>query len=98
ASVGTLTASEGTTVVTNQDGNLIFSSGGRTVVDKNGTVMPNSVGLLGADSATQAVVSFPLNTARTQYGIVSNSAAGETGPGELYLSIIDMNLRGGLGD
>lgn len=96
---GPLTAGEGTTVVTNQSGDLQFTSNGLTIWDKTGAVMQNGSGLSGASSATQAVVSFPMNKARTKYGVVSNTAMGETGygPGELYLSIVEMSLNGGNG-
>ena len=90
-------ANEGATVVTDQNGNLVFWSNGLTIWDKSGNVMQNSTGLNGGASATQAVASFPLNTARTKYAVISNSGQGETGPGELYLSIVDMSLNGGLG-
>jgi hypothetical protein len=90
-------ASEGTTTVSDQNGNLVFWTNGLTIWDKTGAVMQNSTGLTGANSATQAVASFPMNTARTKYGVVSNSAQGETGYGELYLSIVDTTLNGGNG-
>jgi len=98
-SAGNLIAGEGTTVVTNQSGDLQFTSDGLTIWDKTGAIMQNGSGLSGASSATQAVVSFPMNKNRTKYGVVSNTAMGETGygPGELYLSVVDMTLNGGNG-
>jgi hypothetical protein len=90
-------AAEGTTVVSDQNGNLVFWTNGLQIWDKTGAIMQNSTGMTGAASATQAVASFPMNTARTKYGIVSNSGQGETGYGELYFSIVDMTLNGGNG-
>jgi hypothetical protein len=88
---------EGTTTVSDQNGNLVFWTNGLTIWDKTGGVMLNSTGLNGANSATQAVASFPMNTSRTKYGVVSNSAQGETGYGELYFSTVDTTLNGGNG-
>lgn len=98
-SVGPLFGYEGTTVVTNQSGTFLFSSDGQTIWDKTNGVMSNGSGLNGASSATQAVVSFPMNQEQTRYGVVSNSAMAEDGygPGELYLSVVDMTLNGGNG-
>ena len=90
-------AGEGSTTVSDQNGNIVFWSNGLTIWDKSGGVMHNSTGLNGASSATQAVASFPMNTGRSKYGVVSNSGMNETGYGELYLSIIDMTLNGGKG-
>ena len=90
-------ANEGTTTVSDQNGNIVFWTNGLTIWDKSGNVMQNSTGLTGASSATQAVASFPMNTARTKYGVVSNSAQGETGFGELYFSTVDTTLNSGKG-
>ncbi len=90
---------EGSTVVTDQNGNLQFYSDGLNIWNKNGVPMTGSTSpnLIGANSATQAVAAFPLDATRTRYGVVSNSGQGETGLGELYLHIVDMSQNGGLG-
>lgn len=90
-------AYEGTTTVSDQNGNLVFWTNGLNIWDKSGAIMQNSTGLTGASSATQAVASFPMNTGRTKYGVVSNSGQGETGYGELYFSVVDTTLNGGKG-
>ncbi len=91
------TGFEGTTTVTDKNGNFLFWSNGLKIWDKTGNVMVNASDLNGSPSATQAVASFPMNTAQTLYGVVSNSGQIETGFGELYFSIVDMNLNGGNG-
>ena len=97
------TAPEGSTVVTNFDGNLIFWTNGQTVWDSAGNVMQNSQGMNAGGSSTQAAASFPLNKERTRYAIVTNTAVSaysstsSNGAGELYYSVVDMTLRGGLG-
>lgn len=94
-------ASEGATVTTNQTGDLQFWSDGLNIWNKVGRKMSDVTGdataLKGHNSATQAGISFPLNSSRTKYGVVANSSAGEVGDGELYLHTIDMNLDGGNG-
>lgn len=97
-SPGSFAAAEGTTVVNDQSGNLLFFSDGLHIWNKAGDPMLNSDFMLGSYSATQAVATFPLNTTRTLYAVVSNTGQGETGLGELYLNIIDMQRSGGLGE
>jgi hypothetical protein len=94
-------AGEGATVTNDQNGNLQFWSNGLNIWNKDGKKMTDVTGdaaiLKGHNSATQAGISFPMNSSRTKYGVVSNSSAGEVGDGELYLHTIDMNLDGGNG-
>ena len=90
---------EGTTVITDRQGELLFYSDGLTIWDKTGAVMSNSSGLKGSSTATQSVVAFPLNKAETLYVVVSNSvnANGVSTHGELYYSVVDLSANGGLG-
>ena len=90
---------EGTTVITDRQGELLFYSDGLTIWDKTGAVMSNSSGLKGSLTATQSVVAFPLNKAETLYVVVSNSvnANGVSTHGELYYSVVDLSANGGLG-
>ena len=91
-------AGEGVTVVTDKTGQLIFRSNGREVRDSSGAVMQNSDGLNANNSATQAVVAFPLDRVGVKYAIVTNTTINEPGgEGELYYSVVDMSLNGGLG-
>ena len=90
---------EGTTVVSNRDGDLLFYSDGLTIWDRNGGVMLNSTGLSGSSTATQAVAAFPLNSEEKLYVVISNSvhANSTMAHGELYYSVVDMSANGGLG-
>ena len=90
-------ANEGTTVVTDAAGNLQFWSNGMTIWNKSGNIMQNGSGLSGGSSSTQAVASFPLNSSRTMYAVISNSGQAENGVGQLYLSIVDLTLNSGDG-
>lgn len=85
-------AKEGVTVVSDYLGNVQFWSDGKTVWDKNGVSAVS--GLNGGSSSTQAVVSFPLNRDRTSYAIVSNTGQAEDGPGQLYVSTINISADG----
>ncbi|MCR1784885.1 DUF11 domain-containing protein [Nocardioides carbamazepini] len=90
---------EGTTVVTDAAGQLLFWSNGLQVFNKFHQVMPNGAGLLGNASATQTVAAFPSVTSPGTYFVVSTNGASEVGgTGHLVYSVVDMSLDGGLGD
>jgi uncharacterized repeat protein (TIGR01451 family) len=93
--------SEGSTVVTDSTGQLQFWSNGQTVFDRNGNAMSNGTGLLGAPSATQTVAAFPALGQPGKYFVVTNSTdvftAGQGPNNQLYYSVVDMALNGGLG-
>ena len=99
SSPGSAEFKEGSTVISDQEGNLQFFSDGLNIWNKTGATMSGSTSpnLRGASSATQAVAAFPLDSSRTKYAVISNSGQVETGLGELYLHIIDMTQNGGLG-
>lgn len=91
--------SEGTTVVTDVSGNLRFWSNGRVVIDATGAIMPNGTGLLGNDSSPQTVAAFPSPENPNQFFVVATSTDVAVGPNtQLTYSVVDMTLRGGLGD
>lgn len=90
-------AHEGVTVVNDAQGDLQFFSNGQTIWDRTGAEMQNSAGLNGGQSATQAVVAFPMNRERTQYGVISNNGQVEDGHGQLFFSVVDMTLNSGRG-
>lgn len=90
---------EGTTVVTDAGGQLLFWSDGIKVLNRNHQVMPNGSGLTGNSSATQTVAAFPSLTQPGKYFVVSTTGASEVGGiGRLVYSVVDMALNGGLGD
>lgn len=92
-------AQEGTTVITNKQGQLQFYSNGLKVWNRNNEIMPGTEDLKGSFTATQAVVAFPLDSNERRYAVVTNTAStpDESTRGTLYYSVIDMNLNGGLG-
>jgi uncharacterized repeat protein (TIGR01451 family) len=95
------TTQEGSTVVTDTHGQLLFWSNGQTVYDRTGAVMANGSGLLGDLSATQGIVAFPSIGHPGVYFTVTTSAnavaLGGPNPGTLAYSKVDMSLNGGLG-
>lgn len=91
-------ASEGTTVVSDTAGNLLFYSNGLTVWNRDHAVMQNGSGLTAAPSATQTVAAFPSLSRPGFYFVVSNGGASESGGvGPLRYSEVDLSLDGGLG-
>ncbi|WGX97230.1 sortase domain-bontaining protein [Nocardioides sp. L-11A] len=92
-------AVEGTTVVTDSSGQLLFWSDGVKVLNKFHQVMPNGAGLTGNSSATQTVAAFPSTSDPGTYFVVATTGASEVGgTGHLSYSVVDMALDGGLGD
>src|SRR5690606_12284110 len=92
-------ADEGSTVVTDTSGNLLFWSNGQVIYDRNQDPMPNGSGLLGNSSATQTVAAFPAVGNPGVYFVVTTDTDIGTAPnGQLRYSVVDMSLNGGLGD
>jgi len=93
------TTVEGSTVVTDTTGQMLFWSNGSTLFDRNNSPMPNGSGLKINSSATQTVAAFPSIEHPGVYFVVTTTGASEVGgKGQLYYSKVDMSLNGGLGD
>ncbi|MFT4299677.1 MAG: hypothetical protein QM597_08590 [Aeromicrobium sp.] len=92
------TNGEGTTVVTDTTGDLLFWANGERVLDKNSDPMPNGTGLTTAPSATQTVAAFPAPTTIGKYFVVTTTGSIESGAGELLYSEVDLTANGGLGE
>jgi len=97
---GPISTNEGVSVISDINGNLLFSTDGITVYDRNNTPMPNGFGLFGDPSSSQSGVIVPNPASPTQFYIFT--AAAEAGSFSAYdgiaYSIVDMTLNGGLGD
>lgn len=78
-------------------GNVMMSSDGSTVYNKNGVAMPNGTGLLGNPSSTSSGIVVPCPGERNLFYIFTVSAVGAIRNGIRY-SVVDMSLNGGLGD
>ncbi|MEK6406863.1 MAG: hypothetical protein AABN34_07865 [Acidobacteriota bacterium] len=85
--------------MSDQAGNLMFYTDGRTVWDKNNVQMPNGTGLLGASSATQSALIVPWpNKECKKYIVFTVNEMIPKRDQTLSYSVVDMNLNGGLGD
>jgi len=99
-------AFEGCVTVSSATGNLLFYSLGSRIWDRNGNVMPNSIGLLGngpviggipkgsSEGGTLALRSVTDTNIYYSFCI----GAYEDGQPKLWYSVIDMRLNGGMGD
>ncbi|MES2515742.1 MAG: M43 family zinc metalloprotease [Bacteroidota bacterium] len=89
---------EGSSSISDRDGNLLFFSDGVSCWDRNKQVMPNGTGLMGHLSATQVVLITPHPGNSKQYYVFTNDAVENYFATGLRYSIVDMTLNGGLGD
>ncbi|MEM9051906.1 MAG: hypothetical protein AAGC47_07645 [Bacteroidota bacterium] len=98
---GPFQVDEGSASISNQSGDLLFSTNGANVYNRNGNIMPNGTGLSGDFSSTQNAVIIPQpgdSEERFYYvfTISSQSIVGENFG--LDATLVDMSLNGGLGD
>ena len=93
-------AAEGSTVVTDTQGNLRFWSNGIDVWGADGQPIKNSGGGMGMSSAAQTVVAMPALGAPGKYFVVTTGYQAEWGTSKerLFYSVIDMNANGGRGE
>jgi hypothetical protein len=90
-----LTTGEGTAVMCDTSGTLLFYTDGLTIWGNTHVPMPNGFGLAGGSSSSQSalIVPDPGNTVLYYVFTVQSDATGG-----LSYSIVDMTLNGGLGD
>jgi gliding motility-associated-like protein len=85
---------EGSTVISNSEGELLFYASNATVWNKNHEAMPNGTALLsGSESSTQSGIIIPKPGSPGVYYLFNEAV--EDG---LVYSEIDMSLNNGLGD
>ena len=94
-------APEGCSSYSDPQGNLLFYTNGITVWDATNAVMANGSGLFGYLSATQGALIIREPGSSTIYYIFHLNFVQTGWPGfqnyELYYSVVDMTLNGGLG-
>ena len=56
---GALNTKEGSTSISDKDGNLLFYTNGEEVYDKNNDIMSGGTGLHGDESSTQSAIIVP---------------------------------------
>lgn len=94
---GPLNTPEGTSVISDRNGQVIFSTDGATVYDKLNQVIspPGSIG--GTNTSTQSALIIPVPGDETLYYIFTTQEV-EGGTFELRYSLFDLKERNGLGD
>ncbi|MDH6304828.1 hypothetical protein M2459_001564 [Parabacteroides sp. PF5-5] len=95
---GKLFTEEGCSSISDDAGNLLFYSDGRTIWDKNHNQMPNGNSLDGNSSSVQSCIVVPVIGSLTQYYIITISVSITSSPYYLSYSVVDMTLNNGLGD
>ncbi|MBS1665510.1 MAG: gliding motility-associated C-terminal domain-containing protein [Bacteroidetes bacterium] len=91
-------ASEGSSTMSDEAGNLLFYSNGEQVWNRNHTLMPNGTAILGDVSSTQSTLIVPLPGNSSIYYLFSGFGETIHPNSGLYYNIVDMTLDGGLGD
>ncbi len=91
-----LVSQEGSAVMCNPGGQLLFYTNGETIWDRSNTPMPNGQFLLGRKSTTQSAVIVPHPDQKNRYYVFALDEQG--GPNGLTYSEVDMSLNGGKGD
>lgn len=93
---GQINTLEGTATISDENGELLFYTDGIEVFTREHTVMPNSMDGLGGDpSSAQSAIVVPHPSNSDLYYLFTVSAYIHS---EVFYSIIDMSLNGGLGD
>ena len=95
--ISPISTSEGCAAISDANGNLLFYTDGRTVWDRNHSAMTNGTGLRGHSSSTQSGVIVPFPNNKKKFYVFTADAIGASNNGIKY-SVVDMNLRSGLGD
>lgn len=92
---GSIGKTEGTSAISDSNGNLLFYTNGVTVWNKNHQVMQNGTGLNGHISSTQAALIVPQPDNDSLFYVFTTDALGQSKG--LQYSIVNMNANGGLG-
>ncbi len=91
---------EASSVIADENGNLLFYTDGNTVWNKTHKAMPNGTGLFGWKTTTQTLAT-PIPGSNNKYLIFTASAQGDTAIPEergFFYSIVDMREDEGRGD
>ncbi len=94
-----MNSAEGSAVISDESGNLLFYTDGQSVWDRSHTLMPNGGGLTGDKSATQSAVIVPKPGHQGRY-YVFTVGSNDVSPGNIPFSYSEVNmaLNGGMGD
>jgi len=95
---GAMNQSEGCSVMSDANGNLLFYSNGEDVWNRFHEIMPNGSGLMGHQSAAQSVIIVPKPRDDDKYYILTVDSHNNSLEAGLRYSIVDMTLDNGKGD
>ncbi|MEQ8238730.1 MAG: gliding motility-associated C-terminal domain-containing protein [Cyclobacteriaceae bacterium] len=93
---GQIKTDEGSAVISDEAGNLLFYTDGETVWNRAHEIMPNGEGLKGSFSSTQSALIVPQPGSDRLYYVFTTAAQG--GIDGLNYSVVDMTESGALGD
>jgi gliding motility-associated-like protein len=93
---GAISTFEGSSTISDAQGNLLFYTDGMFVYNNLHQQMPNGFGLLGNPSSAQSGVIVPKPGSNTIFYVFTVDAEG--GPNGFRYSTVDMSLDNGLGD
>lgn len=96
AITGPLNTPEGTSVISDRNGQVIFSTDGFTVYNKLNSVISPPEGIGGDNGSTQSALIIPVPGDETLYYIFTTQPM-EDGTFELRYSLFDLKLNNGLG-
>jgi hypothetical protein len=95
--VGPLTTPEGTSVISDRNGQVIFSTDGFSVFDKLGQDITPAGGIGGQNGSTQSALIMPVPGDETLFYIFTTQEIYGTGTFELRYSLFDLKLNNGVG-
>lgn len=94
---GPLNTPEGTSVISDRNGQVIFSTDGFSIFNKLGVDITPPGGIGGQNTATQSALIIPVPGDETLYYIFTTQEIYGTGTYELRYSLFDLKLNGGVG-
>ena len=94
---GPLNTPEGTSVISDRNGQVIFSTDGFSIFNKLGIDITPAGGIGGQNTATQSALIIPVPGDETLYYIFTTQEVYGTGTYELRYSLFDLKLNGGVG-
>lgn len=95
-SVGQIFTVEGNATISDENGNLLFYTDGKTIWNKLHMVMQNGTGLFGDGGSTQSAIIVPQSGNDSIYYVFT--ADDEAGPNGICYSIINVNRSNKLGE
>lgn len=95
---GPLATPEGTSVISDRNGQVIFSTDGFNVYDKQDSLISPATGIGGSNESSQSALIIPVPGDETLYYIFTTQEIYGTGTFELRYSLFDLKERNGLGD